>query len=85
MTPKRCANKQICYFYNVSMETVLKNPCKCRRVMHQIAFMGGEDQAKETFKSLDMVQPKKNCSASWDHPCDSVAAIEDFQSKINES
>ena len=32
-----------------------------------------------------MEQPKKNHGASWDHPCDSVAAIEDFQSKISES
>ena len=30
-------------FYNISLETALKNPYECKRTMHQIAFMGGED------------------------------------------
>ena len=32
-----------------------------------------------------MNHPKKHCGASWDHPHDSVAAIEDFQSEISKS
>ena len=30
-------------FYNISLETALKNPYECERVMHQITYMGGED------------------------------------------
>ena len=30
-------------FYNISLETVLKNSHKCKRVTHQITFVGGED------------------------------------------
>ena len=37
--------RSLCWlsFCNVSLETALKNPHECKRVVHQIAFVGGED------------------------------------------
>ena len=39
-------------FYNVSIETVLKNPHEHERVVHQIAFMGGETEQNACPKAL---------------------------------
>ena len=72
-------------FYNVSIDTVLKHPYKHETVVHQIAFMGGEDRAKCMLQSLDMNQPKKNYGTSSDFPCNSVAVIKEFQTRISES
>ena len=69
----------------MSIDTVLRNPCECERVMEQVTSMGGEERAKHMLQSLDIDDPKKNYCTTWNFLCKSVPAIEEFQTKISES